>query len=65
MVAKVLENMGSTVQSRGEMCKMVVQSVLLYGIENWVLILVLGCDRILSVGLIKMGMRIFFPFKIQ
>ena len=36
MVARVLENMGATVQARVGLYKLVVQSVLLYGRGSWV-----------------------------
>ena len=36
VVGKVVSKTGSTVQDRGVLCKSVVQLVLLYGSESWV-----------------------------
>ena len=36
MIARLMDNTGATVRSRGEMHKAGVQSVLLYVIESWV-----------------------------
>ena len=36
MIARVLSKMGATVQARGTMYKVVIQSVLLYVSESWV-----------------------------